>query len=373
MSFKIEKVSGKSGLNSFIKSQWNFYEGDENFVPPLIHDRKKLLNEKKNPFFMHAEIQHFLAKRDSNVIGRITAIINQNHNKTHNDKVGFFGFFECVDEPKVAAALFHEVESWLRERGMDACRGPVNPSMNDESGLLIDGFDLPPVLLMTYNPPYYKDLIEGQNYKKAKDLYAYHLTNGEYISERMERMQEAIIRRYDLKIRKIDFKNNFKKDVESLKEIYNAAWQPNWGFVKITDEEFDFLAADLKTFAVEDYVLLLESKGKLAGFSLGLPDLNQVLIHNKKGSLLGAAYHLFTKKKLIDTMRILILGVLPEFQGKGFDSVLYYEVGKRSQPLGIEYGEASWILEDNEAMKKGATEIMKGVHYKTYRIFEKPI
>lgn len=373
MSFRIERVESKSQLLAFIKSKWNFYKGDENFVPPLIQDRRKLLNEEKNPFYKHAEIQHFLAKRDSKVIGRISAIINGNHNKTHNDKVGFFGFFECINSPEVAAALFEAAESWLKERGMDTCRGPVNPSMNDETGLLIDGFDSPPVLLMTYNPPYYKDLIEEQGYGKAKDLYAYHLTNGEYISDRMERMQEALIKRYDLTIRKIDFKNNFDNDVESLKEIYNAAWQPNWGFVKITDEEFDFLAADLKTFAVEDYVLLLESKGKLVGFSLGLPDLNQVLIHNKRGSLLGAAYHLLTKKKLINTMRILILGVLPEFQGKGFDSVLYYEVGKRSRPLGIEYGEASWILEDNEAMKKGATQIMKGKHYKTYRIFEKEI
>lgn len=375
MSFSIEKVEGKSGLKTFIKSQWNFYKGDENFVPPVIYDRMKLMNEEKNPFFQHSELQSFLAVRNSEVIGRISAIINHNHNKTHNDKIGFFGFFECVDEQDVADALFREAEQWLKDRGMEASRGPMNPSMNDECGLLIDGFDRPPVILMTYNPEYYRKLIEGAGYDKVKDLFAFLLVNREYVSDKMKRMRDALVKRYDLVVRKIDLKNKkqFRKDVESMKKIYNEAWEPNWGFVKMTDAEFDYLAEDLKTVGDEDYALILESKGKLAGFALGIPDLNQVLIHNKRGTLPGAIYHYLTKKKQIDTLRILVLGILPEFRGKGFDSVLYAEVGERMLPNKLMYGEASWVLEDNDAMIKAATQVMKGTHYKTYRIFERPI
>lgn len=375
MPLKIVEVSSFFGINKFISSQWDFYKNDPNFVPPLKLDRRKLLNTKKNPFFKHSEIRFFIAIDNSQIRGRIAGIINHNHNKTHNDKVGFFGFFECVNDSNVSLALFSKVEEWLKEKGMESVRGPVNPSMNDENAILIDGFDLPPVLLMPYNPKYYQNLIEGLGYKKAKDLFAYHLVNEEYVSDKMLRMNDLIVDRYELEIRSMDFKNkdNFKRDLEDIKKIYNEAWEKNWGHVKMTSEEFDFLASDLKGFADPNYVLILKSKGILAGFALGLPNLNEVLIHNKSGGLLGALFHLLTKKKKIKMMRILVLGVLPEFRGKGFDSVLYNELGKRGLPKGIKFGEASWILEDNYDMIKGATQIMKGKHYKTYRIFEKEI
>jgi len=375
MDLVIRPVENKNDKMRFIRSQWNFYKNDKNWVPPIIADRLKLLDTKKNPFYKHSLIQLFLAERDSVVVGRIAAIINYNHNKTHNDKVGFFGFFECVNDQEVANKLFDAAAEWLKVRGMDAMRGPENPSQNDEVGLLIEGFDSPPVILMTYNPSYYIDLIENYGLKKVKTLYAYELRMEDYLTEKLVRLQDVIRKRYSITVRNVDFKNKeqFKRDVETLKHIYNSAWEPNWGFVKMTDEEFDFLAADLKTIAEPEFAFIVEVKGKPAGFALGLPDVNQCLIHNKSGSLIGAIWHLLTKKKKIKIIRIIVLGVLKDFQGIGVDGVMYYEFAKRGSKLGMLRGEASWILEDNEMMNRALTVTMNGRIYKKYALYEKEI
>lgn len=372
---KIITVSNSSELKRFIKSQFNFYKDDKNFVPPLIMDRLKLLNKDKNPFFKHSKMELFMVEENGNILGRIAAIVNDNHNKTHNDNVGFFGFFECENNQETANLLFDEAKKFLTKNGMTEMRGPANPSLNDECGLLIDGFDSPPVILMTYNPKYYINLIENYGLSKVKDLYAYHLVNEEYVSEKLERMQSIVRKRNSLTIRSMNFSNKkqFKKDVETLKYIYNNAWEPNWGFVKMTDEEFDFLANDLKSIADPDYALIAEINGKPAGFALALPDINQCLIHNKNGYLLPGIWHLLTKKKKIDLLRIIVLGILPQYQRTGADAVLYWELGTRGKPKGIKYGEASWILEDNEMMNKGLTTTMLGKVYKTYRLYQKTI
>jgi len=372
---KIITVSNSSELKRFIKSQFNFYKDDKNFVPPLIMDRLKLLNKDKNPFFKHSKMELFMVEENGNILGRIAAIINDNHNKTHNDKVGFFGFFECENNQETANLLFDEAKKFLSKNGMTEMRGPANPSLNDECGLLIDGFDSPPVILMTYNPKYYINLIENYGLSKVKDLYAYHLVNEEYVSEKLERMQSIVRKRNSLTIRSMNFSNKkqFKLDVATLKYIYNNAWEPNWGFVKMTDEEFDFLANDLKSIADPDYALIAEINGKPAGFALALPDINQCLIHNKNGYLLPGIWHLLTKKKKIDLLRIIVLGILPQYQRTGADAVLYWELGTRGKPKGIKYGEASWILEDNEMMNKGLTTTMLGKVYKTYRLYQKTI
>lgn len=375
MSLKIIKLDNKKDVKKFVDAQYLFYKDDPNFVPPLKMDRMKLLNIDKNPFFKHSEIQLFLAEKNGEVVGRIAGITNKNHNDTHKDKLGFFGFFECENNVETAKALFVEAEKWVKSKGMNAIRGPVNPSMNDEVGLLVDGFDSPPVVLMTYNPKYYLNLLEASGFIKVKDLLAYHLINKEYVSDKMKRLNNLIREKFKITIRDVNFKNNeqFKKDVESLKYVYNSAWQPNWGFVKMTDEEFDFLANDLKQIADPIYTMIAEVDGKLAGFALGLPDINQTLIHNKSGGIVGGLWHLLTKKSKINMLRIIVLGVLPEYQKTGVDSVLYWEMGSRGVPKGITQGEASWILEDNEMMKKGLTTTMKGQVYKTYRLYEKSI
>lgn len=375
MNLIIKPVETKADRMRFIRCQWDFYKNDPNWVPPIIADRVKLLDTEKNPFYKHSVMQLFLAIAEGKIVGRIAAIINENHNRTHKDKVGFFGFFECIDNQEVANALFDTAADWLKSRGMNVMRGPENPSQNDEVGLLMDAFDKPAVILMTYNPEYYIKLVENYGFKKAKDLWAYLLDMNTYLTEKIVRMQNIVRERYNLVIREVNFKNKeqFKRDVDSIKQIYNSAWQPNWGFVKMTDDEFDFLAADLKTIAEPKFAFLVESKGKVVGFALGLPDINQCLIHNKNGSLVGAIWHLLTKKKKITLIRIIVLGVLPEFQKTGVDAVMYYEFTQRGKALGITHGEASWILEDNEMMNRALTVTMNGKVYKTYRLYEKEI
>lgn len=374
MSLQIRALANNDTL-PFIKAQWLFYKNDPHWVAPMIMDRKKLLNQSKNPFYQHGALQMFLAERDGKVVGRIAAITNGNHNATYHDKMGFFGFFECIQDQGVATALFTAAEQWLRDRGMTELRGPVNPSLNDEAGLLINGFDGAPVILMSYNPPYYQQLIEGAGYRKEKDLLAYLLKNETYLDPKVQRLRDIVIQRYNLTFRNINLKNKeqFRKDVDALRTVYNAAWEKNWGFVKMTNAEFDFLAADLKQIADPEYAFIAEINGKVAGFCLALPDINQSLKHNKSGALLGGVYHLLTKKKQIDLVRIIVLGVLPEFRNKGIDAVMYQEIGDRAAKNGIMKGEASWILEDNVMMNRALTETMHGVPYRTYRIFQKSL
>ena len=374
MEIKIIPVESQADVVKFVKCQWKFYKNDAYWVPPLVADRLKLLDTHKNPFYKHAEIQLFLAYSSGEIVGRIAAITNENHNIIHNDKVGFFGFFESIDNQDVADALFDTAAEWLRNHGKNVMLGPENPSINDEIGLLVDGFDSSPLILMTYNPRYHINLIENYGFKKAKDVHAYLVQEG-FESDKLKRMQSIIRERYNVTIREANLKDKvqFKKDVDSIKEIYNAAWQPNWGFVKWTDEEMDFLAADLKMVADPKLSLFLEVNGKLAGFAIALPNINECLIHNKRGSMLGALWQILTKKKKISFVRIIALGVLPEYQKTGVDAILYYEIGNRAIKQGINKGEASWVLEDNTMMSRGLTQTMKGRIYKTYRLYDKEI
>jgi hypothetical protein len=341
----------------------------------VIADRRKLLDRKRNPFYKHSEMEMFLARRGREVVGRIAAIVNHNHNATHHDNVGFFGFFESIDDQEVANALLRAAEKWLAEQECDVMRGPVNPSMNDEAGLLVEGFNDPPQILMTYNPNYYSRLIEAFGLKKVKDLYAYRLTKEGFLNPKLERVQKLVRQRENLTIRSVNFKEKaaFRRDVATLKGIYNEAWVPTWGFVKMTDEEFDFLAADLKQIAEPDLVMIVERKGEPVGFALGLPDINQALIYNRGGGLIGAVLALLLKKKKITRGRIVVLGVVPRFQRLGIDAVLYYEIGTRM--VGdhrYTEGEASWVLEDNTMMNRAA-EMMNGEIYKRYRLYDKTV
>lgn len=370
MGVAVRPVSGRTGINRFIKLQWRFYEGDPNWVPPLLLDRRKLLDTQKNPFFRHAQMQLFVAERDGAPVGRIAAIANENHNREHQDKVGFFGFFECVDDQAAADALFEAAGGWLRRRGMDAMRGPLNPSVNDEIGLLVEGFGRPPVILMTYNPTYYPALVEGFGFRKAKDVYAYLLRNEQVLTPKLLRGQNLVRQRYNITVRELDFRN-LAAETEILKDLYNRSWERNWGAVAMTDDEFEFMAKDLAQAVgrFRDLVFVAERDGEPIGFTLCLPDLNQVLIRNRTGRLLPALWHLFTGMRRIDLVRIAVLGVLPEHRNKGVDAVMYYETVTRAAKHGIFLGEASWVLEDNEPMNRGA-KLMNAERYKTYRLYE---
>jgi hypothetical protein len=364
----VRPVLTKNDATRFIKFLWTIYKGNSSWVPPLMMDRRKLMDTKKNPFYQHAEVEFYIAERNGKMVGRIAAIVNHNHNKEHGDKVGFFGFFECINDQSVANALFDKAKAFLVSKGMNAMRGPANPSVNDEYGMLIEGFDLSPTILMTYNPKYYLALLDNYGFKKAKDLYAYLLSQETVYSDRLERANAIVKKRQGLTIRTMDMKH-FDDEVKLIKDVYNKAWAKNWGAVPMTDAEIDALAADLKPVVVPGLVLFAQIQGKTIGFALSIPDINMALIHNKNGALLPGLFHLFTKKKKINLVRIIVLGVLPEYQSSGAAGVLFYETAARAKSLGYQFGEASWVLEDNEAMNHSA-EVMNGTITKKYRIYE---
>lgn len=368
---QIRPVRTSADEKKFIKFQWVPYEGNPAWVPPLLMDRRKLINRKKNPFYKHAELELWLAEREGRVVGRIGAIVNANHISEHGEKVGFFGFFECLDDREAATALFDAACSWLKQRGMESVRGPASPSVNDEYGLLIEGFERPPTIMMTYNPPYYQALVEGYGFAKAKDLYAYEVNSKRVFTEKLIRGAEIVKQRLGVTIRTIDMKN-FDREVDLIRDMYSRGWQKNWGEVPMTREEFDTLAADLKFAVHPGLVIIAEIKGKPVGFGLTLPDYNEILIRNRRGWILPAIIRILLFRKRIHFCRIVALGAIPEYQKTGIGGLLFYETGRRATALGFPAGEASWILEDNHLMTRGA-EMMQGWLWKRYRLYEKPL
>ncbi len=364
----VRPITTRQDEATFIRFPWKIYTNMPAWVPPLLMDRKKLIDRKKNPFYKHAEAEFFLAERDGEIVGRIGAILNHNHNKEHNERIGFFGFFESVDDQQVANALFDAARAFLAPFNITALRGPANPSVNDEYGMLIDGYDVPPMVLMPYNPPYYNRLVEAYGFRKEKDLYAYLLNQDEVYTDRLERAAQVVRERYNIVFRSLNMKK-LNDEVALIKEVYNSAWQHNWGEVPMTDEEMDAMAADLKAVVVPDLVIIAEYQGNPIGFGLTLPDINMALKYNKKGFLLPGIWHLLTKKKNINACRIIALGVKPEYLKTGAGGVLFYETARRAKRLGYHFGGASWILEDNDAMNKSAVA-MKGTITKKYRIYQ---
>jgi GNAT superfamily N-acetyltransferase len=368
---QIRPVRTSADKRKFIAFQWVPYEGNPVWVPPLLAERRKLIDREKNPFYRHAELEMWLAERGGRVVGRIGAVVNENHIKEHDEKVGFFGFFECLDDREAATALFSAAGAWLRERGMEAMRGPASPSVNDEYGLLIEGFDLPPVVMMAYNPPYYQGLVEGYGFTKAKDLHAYEVNSKRVFTEKLVRGAELVKQRMGLTIRTVNM-SDYQNEVELIREMYSRGWQKNWGEVPMTREEFDLLAADLKSLVHPGLVIFAEINGKPVGFGLTLPDYNQILIRNRRGWLLPAVARILLFRKRLHFCRIIALGAIPEYQKTGIGGVLFYETGRRATALGFPAGEAGWILEDNLLMTRGA-ELMQGWLWKRYRIYQKPL
>jgi GNAT superfamily N-acetyltransferase len=371
----INKVSNEADKIKFIKFPWKIYKGNSNWVPPLIFDVKNNLDTKKNPFYTHSKIELFLAYVDGELCGRIGAITNDNHNKFHEDKVGFFGFFECINNKDVSRALFEAASEFLKSEGKDIMRGPVNPSTNDEVGILVDGFNMPPVILTTYNPEYYNALLEDYGFKKAMNLFAYQLTdaliNDKLRMDKLERVSQMVLKRENLKIRKINLKD-FDKEVSILHEIYNKAWEKNWGFVPMTREEFFHVGKMLKAIVDTDLVYIAESEGKPVAFSLTFPDFNEVFIKmNGRLFPFGVIKFLLNKKK-IKGIRVFAMGIIREFQKKGIEAVFIRDTILEAIGKGYQKADISWVLEDNMPMVQTAVNLGAKC-YKTYRIYDKPI
>lgn len=367
---EVVPVRDARASRQFLDFPYSLYANDPYWVPPLRIAQKELFDKRKHPFHRHGEVECFLALREGRVAGRIAAILDRNYNQYHGDHTGFFGFFEAERSQAVADELFAAARAWLKDRGVEVIRGPVNPSTNYECGLLIDGFDSSPYLMMPHNPPYYGELIERAGLRKAKDLYA-HLTTPEAASgalDRLYRLEKRVTAENRVRVRPIR-REAFDEDVALAWQVYNASWGRNWGFVPMTQDEFFFMAKDMKSILVPDFVLFGEVDGKVVGFTLALPDINRALKHAGGRLFPLGLFKILYHKRSIRSLRVLALGVVEQYRTAGVAAGFYLELFRRATALGYRECEMSWVLEDNTLMNR-SIEAMGGRRYKTYRIYE---
>jgi len=300
----------------------------------------------------------------------VTAIHNRLHNEFHGDRVGFFGFFESIDDDETARRLLDAAAAWLAERGLVTMRGPTSFSTNDEAGLLVEGFDTPPALMMPHNPRHYARLLEGAGLRPAKDLLAYQTTSTD-MQPRLAEAADVVGRRHQIRLRTLDLRR-FEAEVALVKGLYNAAWERNWGFVPMTDEEIDFLAAQLRPVVVPELVVFAERVGQPIGFAVALPDLNVALRTNPSGRLFPGILKVLWAARRIHRLRILLLGTVPEWRGRGVDALLYRHLWQAALEKGYRWAEAGWVLEDNHPMRNALVR-MGFEPYKTYRLYDRPL
>ena len=371
---RVKKVETAKDLATFVDFPHKLYAADKNYVPELHIAQRDLLTPGKHPFHKHSSMQLFLAYDGEEIQGRVAAILNNNHNEFKKVKDGFFGFYDLYNNVEVSDKLLTEVQKWLVEKRVTKIMGPVNPSTNETAGLLIEGFDSPPVILMTYNKPYYFGLLTAFGFVKSVDLLAYDLPTN-VVDQKTIRLKAALRKRLEsrnITIRNVNLKD-FKNEVEKILKVYNGAWEDNTGFVPMTPDEFKYLAKDLKMILDKDFAFLAEHNGDVIGFALAIPDINQVLIKIKRGRLLpNGIFKLLFGRKKINYVRVLALGVNKEYRKAGIEAFFYSEIIQQAINKKIKGGEASWILEDNEMMNKGLLKLNARV-YKRYRIFEKAI
>ncbi len=370
----VELTRSRPDVGRFLQVPYGIYGNDLNWVAPLLDDLKKVFTDA-NPLFEHAEMKLWVAQRDGKDVGRIAGILDRAHNEFHKEKTAFFGFFESIDEPAVSRALFAKIAEWASTRGMNRILGPMNPTTNDECGLLIEGFDSPPVLMMTYNPEYYLKLYSDSGLAKAKDLLAYRISIDPKPLERLGRLARGFARREtNLTIRPIR-KKTLQADLTKVKEVYNAAWEDNWGFVPMSDGDIDFMAARLKPLLAEDIMLLAETPAEPVAFMMSLPDFNEAM-KPLKGKLLTPkifgflAYLLGWKTPRMT--RLITLGIKKGYRNRGIDAVMFFESLTAMLKAGYKECEISWILEDN-VMVQRPIDLFDGKVYKRYRIYEKSV
>jgi GNAT superfamily N-acetyltransferase len=365
----IEEVTAGRARREFLRLPYQLHRDDPFWVPPLLREEQERFSPA-NPFFQHAEMKLFLARSGRSAVGRVAAIVNHRHVETWGERAGFFGAFACTADGRVASALLEAAGGWLKSRGMEILRGPMDFSTNEACGFLTEGFDSPPFLLMPYNPPAYLPLMEACGLAKAKDLLAYIVDIPDGLPDRIARVASAA-RERGVRIRPVDLRA-FEADLELIRQIYNDAWQHNWGFIPLTEAEMAFTARQIRPLVVPDLALLAEAGGEPVGFFLCLPDYNQVL-RRLKGRLgpLGLLKALWFARRITD-MRAMVFGIRPAFQRKGIDALLLEKAFEGARRHGFRRCEFSWILEDNVMMRRAA-EFWGARPYKRYRIYERPL
>ena len=368
----IVEANSPSQIKRFIDFPHKLFSGDPNYVPEIYIAQKELFSEKKNPFFKHSKVQLFLAlDANGEICGRIAAIRNNNYNEYTGRKSGFFGFFDAIEDYEVARLLLDKAVEWVKAEGLTSIQGPTNFSTNDTAGLLVEGYESPPTVMMTYNPPYYVRFIEQYGFKSEMDLLSYLITQEKVNQKSMEiagKLEERLSKR-GITIRSIKMKN-FKQEVRAIKEVYNKAWDKNWGFVPVTSDEFDHLAEGLKLVIRPEFTFVAEHEGKRIGFLLAIPDINQITRTIKRGRLFpfGIFKLLFGKNK-VQKVRVITLGILEEYRRMGVEGIFYARLIKACFDYNIQSAEASWVLDNNQMMKQGIERI-NGEVYKKHRIYE---
>jgi GNAT superfamily N-acetyltransferase len=370
---EVVPVSGRRGMNAFLRLPWRIYHNDPRWVPPLLAEVRKVLDRSRHPFHAHADVEYYLARRGGEVVGRIAAVVNHRFNDFHGVSIGNFGFFECIEDVDVARALLEKAEAWSRERGMGLLQGPFNFSTNDEHcspGVLLEGFEHPPVLMMGHTPRYYADLLEGCGFTRSKDLLSYWVE----ADAPPERLLDGIARlgkRLNVVLRPLNLKD-LQGDIRRIKEIYHSAWERNWGFVPMTDAEFDHMAESIRPVIHPRFCAIAEIDGEPVAFALQLPDLNQAF-NRMDGRLVPWGWLKFLwYKRRIDTARVLTLGVKPGHRHRGLDTLLIVHLFNEGLRAGYSRAECAWVLEDNMPMRRGLERI-GGRVCKVYRVFEKPV
>jgi hypothetical protein len=372
MSVEIIEVNDKKRLKAFIDLPWKLYKDDPVWVPPLKMAVKDLLN-KKHPFYETGETKMWLALQNGEAVGRIMGVIPHVHNEYQEVKFGFFGFFETINDSAVAKSLIETAENYCKENGMESMQGPFSPTTNYECGLLVKGFDDPPQIMMTYNPEYYQTLIIESGYTKAKDLLAFKVSKNVQLTDKILKVAAHVEKSNNITYRKVNLKK-WDDEVQKMLEIYNSAWEKNWGFIPMTEKEFIHTGKDLKSVVDENLIIFVQHKGEDVGFLVGLPDYNQVFKKIPSGKLLPTGIlKLLNPKKYITRFRVVTLGVKSEYRALGLGSLLFKQAQIHAQKVDyINECEQSWVLEDNSAMINPIVQL-GAEQYKTYRIFEKPL
>lgn len=365
-------VTSKKERKQFLDFPYRHYKDDEHWIAPLKIEQKKLIDTDNNPFYNNADIALFLAEQNGQPCGRIAAIEDRRYNEYHNSRTGFFGFFESIDDPSVAKLLFKVVEDWLIDRGMNEILGPASPSMMDEIGILVEGFDYDPSLLMPYSKPYYDSLIKTAGFEKEMDLYSFRVNQDVVSKDRMDRAAKILKERYPkLTLRQVDM-DRIEEEVEIVRDIFNRAWAENWGFIPLTSEELAAVAKDFKLILDPDLAHIAEMDGEPIGFSVSLPDLNQALKHMNGRLLPFGIFKLLWYRRKINRVRTALMGVIPEYRGKGIDALLHRRTILNGRKKGIYSSEMGWVLESNTNMIRVA-ERLGGHREKTFRMYKKPL
>ena len=369
---EIIAVGNRAELKEFIDLPWKIYAAYPNWVPPLKNEVRRMLDPHKHPFWEFSERILFLARRGSETVGRIAGVIDRHYNQFHNEKMGIWGFFECADDPEVAAALFSSVEKWAQQKGMTFMRGPLSPSTNYETGLLIEGYEYPPALMMAYTPPYYPALVESCGFSKEKDLLAF-LIDGDYrLPDWMDRLAEKIAKKKGVQIRRIRPKE-IDAEFALIREIYNDSWSDNWGFVPLSDNEMKDIQKNVMAFADPDLAFFIYYEDNPAAVCVIFPDMNPLLKRlNGRIGLTGLIKFLMYRRN-IRGLRCLMFGVKKEYRQLGIPMLAFqhiYETARKQKKY--QYLEMGWTLEDNESINS-LVEEAGAKQYKKYRLFRKSL